>query len=191
MLLELQRAIEAQHIDQLRAAIKTVENKRYITRLQREYDQAKKLVLSLVRIEKLRHAVMELDRKTMAEIRSYSRPPKLVHYVMRASLLLLGDHEGKTKKWQNCQPRCKTIGPNDLLRRVRQFNLKQVHPEIAARSKEILQHFRLDDVRDKSEGAAAFYVWAVGMAEELTVLTEVVGAVTPADLTRQKEILTL
>ena len=97
MLLELQRAIEAQHIDQLRAAIKTVENKRYITRLQREYDQAKKLVLSLVRIEKLRHAVMELDRKTMAEIRSYSRSPKLVHYVMRASLLLLGDHEGKTK----------------------------------------------------------------------------------------------
>ena len=55
--------------------------------------------------------------------------------------------------------RCKTIGPNDLLRRVRQFNFKQVHPEIAARSKEILQRFRLDDVRDKSEGAAAFYVW--------------------------------
>ena len=40
---------------------------------------------------------MDLDKKTMAEIRSYAHPPKLVHDVMRASLLLLGDHEGKTR----------------------------------------------------------------------------------------------
>ena len=40
---------------------------------------------------------MKLDKKTIAEIRSYANPPKLVHDVMKASLLLLGDHEGKTK----------------------------------------------------------------------------------------------
>ena len=40
---------------------------------------------------------MDLDKKTIAEIRSYAHPPKLVHDVMRASLLLLGDHEGKTR----------------------------------------------------------------------------------------------
>ena len=40
---------------------------------------------------------MKLDKTTIAEIRSYANPPKLVHDVMRASLLLLGDHEGKTK----------------------------------------------------------------------------------------------
>ena len=40
---------------------------------------------------------MKLDMKTIVEIRSYTNPSKLVHDVMRASLLLLGDHEGKTK----------------------------------------------------------------------------------------------
>ena len=37
-----------------------------------------------------------MDAKTMMEIRRYASPPPLVHEVMVAALLLLGDHEELT-----------------------------------------------------------------------------------------------
>ena len=58
---------------------------------------AKELLRSLNRIEMLRHAILNMDAATIAEIRRYASPPKLVHEVMIVSLLILGDDEGKTR----------------------------------------------------------------------------------------------
>ena len=38
-----------------------------------------------------------MDANTMLEIRRYASPPPLVHEVMVAALLLLGDHEELTR----------------------------------------------------------------------------------------------
>ena len=43
--------------------------------------------------------------------------------------------------------------------RIQNFDIVDLHPEVAARSKEILQKYRLDDVRNESATAAAYYQW--------------------------------
>lgn len=75
----------------LRAAIREVEESNFIFAFTSEFEAAKRLLKSLERIEALKEAVVKLDRKTMQELRNYSDPPKLVHRVMKAALLLLGD----------------------------------------------------------------------------------------------------
>ena len=44
----------------------------------------------------LQLSVLGMDKNTMGEIRSYSRPPDGVHKVVQAALLLLGDDEYTT-----------------------------------------------------------------------------------------------
>ena len=51
------------------------------------------LLFKLRRIEKLRHDILNLDSKTIAEIKSYSKPPDAVHFVMCATFLLLGESD--------------------------------------------------------------------------------------------------
>ena len=76
----------------LRAAIREVEEPKFsLAFTTEEVDSAKRLLKSLERIEALKEAVMKLNQKTMLELRNYSDPPKLVHRVMKAALLLLGD----------------------------------------------------------------------------------------------------
>ena len=50
----------------------------------------------LKKLQKLLHAVLNLDQSTIAEIRGYNNPPKGVHQVMRATLLVLGYWEEDT-----------------------------------------------------------------------------------------------
>ena len=44
----------------------------------------------LARLEKLRHAVLNMDQKTVAELKTYGNPPGGVHESMMATFLLLG-----------------------------------------------------------------------------------------------------
>ena len=89
--------MEGRSIVDLRKAIKAVEKKRYTSRLKPEMAEAKERLRSLERIERLRLAILDMDSATMAEIRNYRDPPPLVHEVMVASLLLLGENEGRTR----------------------------------------------------------------------------------------------
>lgn len=52
---------------------------------------ANRLRDQLERIEKLRHSVLNLDSKTIAEIKTYSNPPDGVHQSMMATFILLGN----------------------------------------------------------------------------------------------------
>lgn len=58
---------------------------------------AEKLRDHLVKMEKLRHAVLDMEAKTIAEIKSYSNPPDGVHQCLTATFLLLG-HQLKEVK---------------------------------------------------------------------------------------------
>ena len=83
--------MDSRDVRALRAAIREVEESNFILAFTSEFEAAKRLLKSLERIEALKEAVVKLDRKTMQELRNYSDPPKLVHRVMKAALLLLGD----------------------------------------------------------------------------------------------------
>lgn len=41
--------------------------------------------------------ILNMDKRTMSEIRSYKNPPDVVHKVMAAALLMLGNDEKQTE----------------------------------------------------------------------------------------------
>ena len=51
----------------------------------------------LRRLERIRAEILELKQSTVAEIRSYQKPPPTVHTVMTGIFLLLGNSEKETK----------------------------------------------------------------------------------------------
>ena len=55
------------------------------------------MLLQLRRLERIRAEILELKQSTVAEIRSYQKPPPIVHTVMTATFLLLGHPEKETK----------------------------------------------------------------------------------------------
>ena len=54
------------------------------------------LYCRLKKLQKLLHAVLNLDQSTIAEIRGYNSPPAGIHEVMKATLLVLGFWEEET-----------------------------------------------------------------------------------------------
>ena len=55
------------------------------------------VLLQLRRLERIRAEILELKQSTVAEIRSYQKPPQIVHTVMTATFLILGHKESETK----------------------------------------------------------------------------------------------
>ena len=87
---ELQSAMDRRDLQALQDAILCVENMSFCLLLAEEVEAAKRLLKSLERIQGLKEAVLKLDQKTMLELRNYSKPPKMVHQVIKATLRLLG-----------------------------------------------------------------------------------------------------
>ena len=85
--------MDSRDVQAIRDAIRYVENVNFSLLLAEEVEAAKQLLKSVERIEALKESVLKLDQKTMLELRNYSRPPKIVHQVIKATLLLLGDDE--------------------------------------------------------------------------------------------------
>ena len=88
--------MDRRDLQALQDAILCVENTSFCLLLAEEVEAAKRLLKSLERIQGLKEAVLKLDQKTMLELRNYSKPPKMVHQVIKATLLLLGFHETVT-----------------------------------------------------------------------------------------------
>jgi hypothetical protein len=84
-------------LPKLEAALAAVDKYGLEKRLQLQYKAAQRLAEQLRRIEKLRHDILNLDQKTIAEIKSYSNPPEAVHNVMAATMVLLGETEQAVK----------------------------------------------------------------------------------------------
>ena len=59
--------------------------------------QAEALIESQKRVDKLKSSMYAMDHAVFAEIRRYHKPHPVVHRIVRSVLLLLGEHEGKTR----------------------------------------------------------------------------------------------
>ncbi|CAH1258088.1 Hypp1961 [Branchiostoma lanceolatum] len=119
------------------------------------------------RLEKLRHAVLQMNQATVSEIRNYSHPPQLVHQIMVATYLLLGVKESETLNWQNLQALMGKTGREGLKRRVGLHNPADTRLETAMRAKRLLEDFNVGQIQDVSAGAATFFVWARGVIQEV------------------------
>ena len=67
------------------------------TPMYHEMATARNVVERKKRLAALKHDVLMMDRRNMSEMRSYNRPPEVLHEVLRAALLLLGEDEETTE----------------------------------------------------------------------------------------------
>lgn len=84
-------------IKPLESAINYVKHNGFEVQLSHELIEANKILLQLRRLERIRAEILELKQSTVAEIRSYQKPPPVVHVVMTGTFLLLGHKEKETK----------------------------------------------------------------------------------------------
>ena len=88
---ELTQACQRRDLDLLKKAIARAKEVNHEHMLDLQLALANRLKDQLERIERLRHAVLNLDTKTIAEIKTYSNPPDGVHQSMMATFILLGN----------------------------------------------------------------------------------------------------
>ncbi|XP_013404051.1 trichohyalin [Lingula anatina] len=164
----LRNAMVKRNLEGLEKAINNVKRKGFEVALAPEMAEANKLLLQLRRLERIRAEILQLKQSTVAEIRSYSSPPTVVHTVMIGTFLLHGHTEKETKIWKNVQALVGKTGKDGLKRRCLEYDPDKLanNMQIAKRAKELMKQHELDEVRDVSAGAATFYVWGLSMIEE-------------------------
>lgn len=163
---KLREAVEAQDLELLERAVDMVESRGYAHRLSAELKEAKDLIARLKRLQKLVHEVMTLNQRTIAEIRSYTKPVKEIHIVMQATLVLLGNPSEETRDWKNVQALIGKTGKQSLKRRIQVLDVNKLKEDTVKNAKELLKDIRLEDVVTISAGAATFYSWSGGIVEE-------------------------
>ena len=85
------------HIQQLEAAIAFIKRHGFEYQLHHELIDANRLLLQLKKRYKIYAEILALDQPTVAEIKSYSKPPPVVHTVMTAVFVTLGHKEKEMK----------------------------------------------------------------------------------------------
>lgn len=90
-------ALSTTDIEALNRIIETIEKRKLESRLEPELAKAREATCTESHLTKVKRAVLNMEAKTMTEIRSYNRPPQAVYDVMRAALLLLGEREDKVE----------------------------------------------------------------------------------------------
>lgn len=156
---KLRQAVEAQDLELLERAVDMVESRGYAHRLSAELKEAKDLIARLKRLQKLVHEVMTLNQRTIAEIRSYTKPVQEIHTVMQATLVLLGNTQEETKDWKNVQALIGKTGKQSLKRRIQLLDVNKLKDETVKSAKDLLNDIKLEDVVIISAGAATFYSW--------------------------------
>ena len=90
---ELQKAVDERDLKPLLAAIEEVEDLGFDNILQQEMIIARCFAEQLQRLMRPKLRILNMDKNTMSEIRRYDRPKPILHEVLQAVFLLLGEDE--------------------------------------------------------------------------------------------------
>ena len=94
---DLIKAMDLRNLEELEKAISFVKKNSMEAYMPQEMIRANKLLLNLKRLKRLKDEILNLKQSTVAEIRSYNKPPRAVHMIMIGTYLLLGNKESTLK----------------------------------------------------------------------------------------------
>ena len=98
MFQELKEAMENKDLDKLEKIMQNLSETSLKASISHSLlDGADALRSRLRKLKRLKKAVLDMDGKSISEIRSYPKPPKAVHGVMAATFLILGCRESELK----------------------------------------------------------------------------------------------
>ncbi|XP_078611098.1 uncharacterized protein LOC144881720 isoform X1 [Branchiostoma floridae x Branchiostoma japonicum] len=163
----LDKAISNRQVSKIGSVLTEIKKKGLQDVMASDVARANKMLILIKQMDKLRQEVMNIKQSTIAEIRSYKNASEPVHKVMTATFLLLGEHEKDIKDWSALKILVGKSGKDALKQRVEHCNVAKIPAAVATKVQEMLVPFRLEEVRDHSAGAATFFLWANGMADEV------------------------
>ena len=89
--------MDERELKKLEAAVNYVKRNGFEAQMASDLIEANKLLLRLRRLERIRAEILELKQSTVAEIRSYQKPPPVVVHVMTAVFIILAHKEKELK----------------------------------------------------------------------------------------------
>ncbi|KAK6188847.1 hypothetical protein SNE40_004942 [Patella caerulea] len=169
--LELQRGlrdgIRRRHAGVLDDAITNARDSQFSNKLKSHIAAAEKLRDHIWELEIHKHDVLDMDQKTVSEIKSYQRPPSCVFYTMKATYVLLGTEPDKIYEWGDIQILLNQTVRNGLLYKIDHFDLDEAKVEHAVEAEKILDNTDYEDVLKASNGVAIFYLWTNQNIEQI------------------------
>ena len=107
----------------------------------------------------------ELDKRTIAEIKSFKKPPDDVVKVMRAVLLALGTQPKEVADWSGIKLWLGKTGKMSIKRRI--YGLDYARLRSKKRTVKVIEKLissiAIDEVEKVSKGASIFYAWTSGV----------------------------
>src|SRR6218665_1646703 len=94
---DLTEAMRKRKLPNLNHAILAAEKSQLGRRLKIALQMAHRIRDQLRRLDRLRHAILDMDSRTIAEIKSYHKPPLAVFCVLAATYQLLGEEDKNIK----------------------------------------------------------------------------------------------
>ena len=98
---EIKEALASRDLDKLERTMHGLSDTSLRKDLGAILEDAEEMRSRLRKLKRLKMAVLQMDQKTISELRSYPQPPPAVHGVMVATFLLLGQKEGDIKVFFN------------------------------------------------------------------------------------------
>ena len=129
--------------------------------------EAEALLKRLDKIEVLKSKVVELSSSCLAEIRSYSNPPTIIHSVLKALLLLLGVAERELQSWGQCQAHMGVVGRDSIKRRVAEYQINCLEKNTARKAKLLTQRLNIESVLEVSTGCVVLFRWVQAVISEV------------------------
>ncbi|XP_071088602.1 uncharacterized protein [Haliotis cracherodii] len=166
---EILDTLQRSDIKKLRVKVGDADRRGFSSEMQHEMDLARARLKASEHVQRL-HVQMTttcIDVPTLSEIIRYVKPPPLVHHVVMAMLLLMHQHEGKTRRWKKSHKRCVMIGSIKLYQKVHQVQIDDIDPTIAARARQLLEMYAPDEAGMVSPGVGALYGWVQRVVDEV------------------------
>ncbi|CAD5126627.1 DgyrCDS14711 [Dimorphilus gyrociliatus] len=186
---DLKKAYEEKDYKKLKVAIDKASVKPINPLLIKDLSKANELKANLEKICGLQNRILKLDAKCIAELNQYNQPPAVVHLVIKSTLLILSIDEGQTDEWKECRVFIKYACSYSILKKIKALKILTVHPAIILRAEQIICELNLQEVKEASAGAAAFYLWCKGNIDIYKKINkEEIGKSQPATRKIQKNI---
>lgn len=175
---DLEDAMGQRNMEGIEEALSAIKKKGFEKDHVVQMLEADKLVEKLKRLEKAKKEILELNQRTIAEIRSYQKPKKEVRDVMILTYMILaGDYaahkEGYKEKdlqeWKTIQALLGKTGKISLKRMCTTKEASTIDLKVAKAAEKkylINNNYSLASILENSAGVATFYAWATTMIEE-------------------------
>ncbi|CAK8672644.1 unnamed protein product [Clavelina lepadiformis] len=173
---DLQNAVAKRDLDKLEHVLYQIENnlqdllptkEENRNMFLKDFHRGQQLASRLKEIQSIRDGILSMTRMIISEICSYPSPPTIVHSVMAATYLLLGECKRTVEDWSKVHSLIGMLGRLSLSRRIKRCRACNISLQSAKNAQLYLKDLTFERVKKISTGASKFYAWATLMTNEV------------------------